>query len=102
MEKRYTHKETGSEATVKSGDAILADVAIMGAKRGCGWKYVWYTAKLGTKSGYVYSHDCTHGMYPNKVNYAYSKDIEEEYAAKGIVVVSGRPHQGKNAPIVTA
>ena len=85
---------------ISTGSAVLARVAIMGAKRGCGWRYVWYTAKEGTKSGYVYARARTHGMYPNSANREFSQKLEKEYADKGIIVVHGRPVQNQNAPIV--
>jgi len=86
--------------TIKSGKTIIARVAIMGAKRGCGWKYTRYKAKLGTESGYVYVNNLTNGMYPNKYNFELSKEYEEKWIAKGVTIVYGRPNQNTNAPKV--
>jgi hypothetical protein len=92
-------KET-KDLTVKDGTDILACTAIMGAKRGCGWHYSWYTAKASTKSGYVYKYDATYGMYPNKANYAWDLKYREEMRTAGYIIVDGRPHRKVNAPEV--
>ncbi len=70
-------------------DTLIACVDIMGAKRGCGWRYCLYTrAKNG---GWKYSNAATCGMYPNKDNYNMSQAYEAKWTAAGIPIVDGRP-----------
>lgn len=86
--------------SIKSGTTVLAKVKIMGAKRGAGWRYTYYTAKAGTRSGYIFAGACSMGMYDNKANHKYSAELEASKKAEGLFVVDGRPFAGKNAPKV--
>lgn len=85
---------------IATGTKVIAQTAIMGAKRGCGWHYAEYEADASLLSGYRFSRLLTSGMYPNKSNATYSAQIEADWKASGMVVVCGRPHQGQNAPEV--
>lgn len=89
---------------IEAGKHVLARVKIMGSRKphrsGCGWKYTWYEADKSCASGYKYAGSCTCGMYPNRRNTEYSRNLEDRYAADGFVIVYGRPHQRKNAPMV--
>ena len=87
--------------TIKPGAIVICSVAIMGAKRGTGWRYTVYEADKALKSGYRFLHATTGGMYPNIANDKWSEMFEVECREKGLVVVSGRPIAGKNAPAVT-
>jgi hypothetical protein len=70
-------------------ERILAKVTISGARRGCGWRYTWYSkAKNG---GWQFVEAATAGMYPNKSNYAFSKDFEAAMIAQGVRISNGRP-----------
>ena len=85
---------------MKTGEKIIARVAIQGAKRGCGWRYTSYTADARIRSGYRYNAVEVLGMYPNKINSLYSEDYETARKKEGLIVVRGRPVQGRNAPVV--
>ena len=87
---------------IKTGTMVIAKVAIMGAKRGCGWRYSKYIADTKLASGYRFADYASLGMYPNKANEKWSAGFEQSYKDRGIVVTNGRPHQGSNAPVVIA
>jgi len=73
-----------------SNKKILCRVAIPGAIRRCGWRYVWYVQ--ANNDGWKFDCVATNGMYPNEYNDKKSKQIESEYAAKyGECVHYGRP-----------
>jgi uncharacterized protein YceK len=77
--------ENGMEITQKT-EKIIACVSIMGAKRGCGWKYTIY--KRAKNGGWIYEAEATHGMYPNKRNHLWSLNYE---ASLDMPLVYGRP-----------
>lgn len=85
---------------MKTGERVLANVTIMGARRGSGWRYAWYVAKPSTKTGYVFDCYATEGMYPNKANHKWSLEYEARMKKHGYTIVSGRPSRGLNAPEV--
>ena len=86
--------------TVVDGCSIIAQVAIMGAKRGTGWRFSEYLASKKFKSGYKFIRCLTYGAYPNKYNNAVALKYIDQSRKDGHVVVFGRPIKNFNAPDV--
>ena len=93
-----------NQKIVASGQKIVARTAIMGScnPQASGWHLVMYVADSDCKSGYRFVSGYSTGMYPNKANYKATREMITDLKSKGYIYCKGRPHAGKNAPVVVS
>jgi hypothetical protein len=83
---------------IPNGTKVLAKVIRNGSVMPYvdAWAFTWYEKDDTLKTGFRFEGNLTKTLFPNRENYAYSRDLINAYSKKGVIIFYGRPNKDMN------